>query len=476
MASTPLLLLALLSLVNAHTSITGFIVDGQSTMECVRPTYPGYVPETKLGAQWPIQQSNLLENGIESQNYTCGFMPFAGRPARTKCSVRAGSQVAVSYYHGAGSTEDPVLDQYIHRSHKGPFFAYMAKSETGTGNVWFKIFQEGKLTEPIGSPDWQTNFDSVKWASPDTLLKNKGRMIFTIPSDITAGNYLLRTEILAMHDISARGSQPYVHCVELTVTGGGSIDPPGVPIPGTVKQSDAGLSTQYKIYNDFAKPYPFMGPAVYQPGSIKTTAPQTSAAPTSRATSQPVTSAAPTSQAATSRQTSTPIPATSVAPPVADIHAIVTISLPIAPSKVNLDSFVYEITQVLDIPYSAITDISILLDQSTESPAKTVIRFTITNVVDTDGTRVNPILTGTKLKELSASKSPILSNSVMLSGIEVLDVQDTEASGSSDNGAFVGSAGFVIMIAVIGGVLLVAIVVSLTIVLVKRKRSNGGFF
>lgn len=52
-------------------------------------------------------------------------MPFAGNPAASKCTVAAGSQIGVSYYHGAISGEDAVLDQYIARSHKGPFLAYL---------------------------------------------------------------------------------------------------------------------------------------------------------------------------------------------------------------------------------------------------------------------------------------------------------------------------------------------------------------
>ena len=63
----------------------------------------------------------------------------------------------------------------------------MARSDTGAGNVWFKIFQEGKMTESTSS------WEAIKWASPDRLLATGGYMNFQIPSDIAPGNYLLRS-------------------------------------------------------------------------------------------------------------------------------------------------------------------------------------------------------------------------------------------------------------------------------------------
>jgi len=428
--------------VNAHTRITGFIgPDGKSTMECVRPRYPGFVPETKLGEQWPIQQSNLLSQGILSDNYTCGFLPFGAQPAPSKCTVAAGSNVAVSYYHGPGATEDPVKDLYIAASHKGPFFAYMAKSDTGKGNVWFKIFQEGKIKE-------SSNFDSVQWASPDTLLANGGQMKFKIPGDITPGNYLLRTEIIAMHDTSPSGSQPYVHCVELTVTGGGSVNPAGVAIPGTVQQNDPGLSTQYSIYRDYQKPYPFPGPAVYVPGQVQ---------PTTKTSS-----------------TTTVTPATTQIPvEVPVINAIVTVKLPIAPKSVDINSFIYEVTQVLDISYAAITAINVDIDQSSDTDSVTVIHFTITNVLDEDGyTRVNPITAAEKLRDMANSKDAKLSNTAMLANMQVLDI--SEVSASQPAGDFVNSAAFVIMICVIGGALIIAVAVSVVVIILKRRK-NADF-
>ena len=67
-----------------------------------------------------------------------------------------------------------------------------------TGLQWFKIHEDG-LT-----PSDQT------WAV-DRLIANKGKVSFTIPSCIPAGQYLLRAEIIALHAASSYpGAQLYV--------------------------------------------------------------------------------------------------------------------------------------------------------------------------------------------------------------------------------------------------------------------------
>ena len=67
-----------------------------------------------------------------------------------------------------------------------------------TGLQWFKIYEDGL------DPSTQT------WAV-DTLIANKGKVSFTIPSCIEPGQYLLRHEIIALHAASTYpGAQLYV--------------------------------------------------------------------------------------------------------------------------------------------------------------------------------------------------------------------------------------------------------------------------
>jgi cellulase len=92
-------------------------------------------------------------------------------------------------------------------SHKGPVQVYMAPGTDGKGNVWVKIASEG--------------YDGGRWAT-DKLRANKGQHSFTVPQ-LAPGNYLIRPEIIALHEGSKPGgSQLYMACVQVKVTGAGT--------------------------------------------------------------------------------------------------------------------------------------------------------------------------------------------------------------------------------------------------------------
>lgn len=88
-------------------------------------------------------------------------------------------------------------------------------ASNGAGNVWVKLAEEG--------------YDGTTWAV--TKLKtNNGQHSITLPSTLAAGDYLLRPEIIALHEADAaynvnpaRGAQFYMECVQIKVTGSGSI-------------------------------------------------------------------------------------------------------------------------------------------------------------------------------------------------------------------------------------------------------------
>jgi len=221
-------------------------------------------------------------DGLMMENYTCGFMPFPGQAAGSKCSIAAGSSLQVQYYHGGSPEGTP--DHYIASSHKGPIYAYMARHEQvggiPSGSVWFKVYQKDVI-------EYGTGQFSHKWASADYLNANGGKITVDIPSDIAPGNYLLRTELIAYHDNRPRGRQPYVNCVELTVTGGGSATPGGASFPGSYDWTDAALN--YDIYNaNPATKFPVPGNIpMYVAGSTPSTPPSTP--PTTPPTTPPST-------------------------------------------------------------------------------------------------------------------------------------------------------------------------------------------
>jgi expansin (peptidoglycan-binding protein) len=151
-------------------------------------------------------------------------------------------------------------------THKGPILYYLAKSSDGSGAVWFKIYEDGY------------DASSGQWAT-DKMIANRGLMTITLPSDIAPGNYLLRGEIFALHNAYViDGVQPYVGCVELTISGSGSATPAGVSIPGVYSDTDAGLNVD--VYQPIAVPYPIPGPALYVSGSAPSSSSGSASTPT----------------------------------------------------------------------------------------------------------------------------------------------------------------------------------------------------
>ncbi|KAJ2698111.1 hypothetical protein FB645_005730 [Coemansia sp. IMI 203386] len=159
------------------------------------------------------------------------------------CGITAGSTITVEWHHNGD--QGPVISA----SHKGPCMVYMAPLESnGEGNVWFKIFEDGYDSK------------SKKWCV-DKLINNGGKLNVVIPKDIRPGGYLLRTEIMALHNArDAGGMQDYANCAQLQVAGSGSKTPKGVAIPGVYKADDPGILIN--IYKKLSE-YPIPGPPVY---------------------------------------------------------------------------------------------------------------------------------------------------------------------------------------------------------------------
>lgn len=87
----------------------------------------------------------------------------------------------------------------------------------------------------------------------------------TVPVALKPGAYLIRFELLALHQ--ANTPQFYPECANLIVTGSGSAFPSSAylaPIPGAWGANDPGVNID--IYSDAAKSmtsYPVPGPAVW---------------------------------------------------------------------------------------------------------------------------------------------------------------------------------------------------------------------
>jgi len=121
------------------------------------------------------------------------------------------------------------------------------KADTGT--PWFKI--------------QQNTYNGVEWPS-DTLAKGGFKYTVKIPSKISPGNYILRHENLALHGATnVGGAQFYPVCIQLSVTGSGTLNPSGLGFPGAYKSNDPGIL--FNVYQGDAanRAYVPPGGAVY---------------------------------------------------------------------------------------------------------------------------------------------------------------------------------------------------------------------
>ncbi|EHK99527.1 putative endo-beta-1,4-glucanase D [Glarea lozoyensis 74030] len=117
----------------------------------------------------------------------------------------------------------------------------------GSGKVWFKIQDIGPTFDASGNAAWQL---SQTYTSK-------------FPAGLPSGDYLLRTQQLAIHNPWPAGiPQFYISCTQVTVTNGGAGTPgPLVSIPGAFSSSDPGYTVN--IYNNF-KNYTVPGPTVFK--------------------------------------------------------------------------------------------------------------------------------------------------------------------------------------------------------------------
>ena len=158
----------------AHTTFTNFFVNGepQGDGTCVRMSNN-------------IQKATFPISSVNSDDMACGVNGQIG-VARV-CPVSAGSSMTLEFRVWPNEESKGSIDP----SHKGPCAVYMKQVESATanntavGDGWFKIFSE----------DYNSN--TGKWCT-ENLIPNNGHLTVEIPSDLEAGYYLVRPELLAL--------------------------------------------------------------------------------------------------------------------------------------------------------------------------------------------------------------------------------------------------------------------------------------
>lgn len=134
------------------------------------------------------------------------------------------------------SCADKIYRQWTHQ--QGPVMVWMYKcggsfsSCDGKSAGWFKIDQMGMTAPPLTGTSWGTAvvYKNLKWTS-------------TIPATLAPGNYLIRHELLALHQ--ANTPQFYAECAQLVITGSGTATPSGsylTAIPAYASANDPGVN------------------------------------------------------------------------------------------------------------------------------------------------------------------------------------------------------------------------------------------
>ncbi|KAJ7162373.1 glycoside hydrolase, partial [Mycena filopes] len=189
--------------------------------------------------------NNLPVKDLTSTDLICG-RGAATRPASQVAVVPAGADLRVQW-ETLTETGDWFHD-------KGPMMFYMASCEgscaefDATKARWFKIAEQGLDGEG-------------KWAQ--AKLDDGSPSKVTLPANLAPGNYLLRTEIIALHTAqSVGGAEFYPSCAQLRVTGSGKGAPRDdelVRFPGAYRKEESGILID--VY-DMKTTYEFPGPPV----------------------------------------------------------------------------------------------------------------------------------------------------------------------------------------------------------------------
>ncbi|KAM0722245.1 hypothetical protein Q7P37_001686 [Cladosporium fusiforme] len=193
-----------------------------------------------------------------SNDYQPSFTADVINSEDLRCNTGALSSSAQTYDAKPGDKIGAKLWYNENIEHPGPGMIYMSKapgsvSEYMGDGDWFKVWESG--------PEGPANVDA-SWGT-----YQKDRMEFTIPDGIPDGEYLVRFEHVGIHENhAATGSQFYMECAQIAITGGGSGEPgPMVQIPGLYSADDQAFT--YSIWGqDDGSGYEMPGPAVWSGG------------------------------------------------------------------------------------------------------------------------------------------------------------------------------------------------------------------
>ncbi|KAK6335605.1 hypothetical protein TWF696_002372 [Orbilia brochopaga] len=270
--------LFMIAQVLAHQNLHQFWVNGVT---------PGY----QVGIRMP--PSNNPVTDVTSTDIVCNVNGQSGANVDV-IPANAGDTIQVQW--DVSTHPGPIVHSLF-----GPVSS--AKSATGVGS-WFKI--------------QELDYANSQWAN-EVLMANAGKFSFKLPANLASGEYLLRSEMLALHGAQTLGgAQFYIGCMQLKITGPGGNCSPKYSLPGAYKATDNNIYIPDFYYGFVPSTYSAPGPAVAtctggggsQPTTLttsRTTTVVTTSRSTTAATTRSTTGATTrtTTAAVTSRTTTT---------------------------------------------------------------------------------------------------------------------------------------------------------------------------
>jgi hypothetical protein len=181
------------------------------------------------------------------------------------CDASAGDFLTFEYREWPDASNPGAIDPV----HRGPCAVYMKKAPMllydtqAAGPGWFKIFYDAY--DPY----------MKKWCT-EKLIDNNGHLSVQIPNDLEGGYYLIRSELLALHDADKSPPDPqfYPGCAQIFLKSSGTANPiDTVDIPaGYVNYNMPSMT--FSIWDErFHFPYQEFGPPTYKAGGAATYAP-----------------------------------------------------------------------------------------------------------------------------------------------------------------------------------------------------------
>ncbi|KAF2122409.1 glycoside hydrolase family 61 protein [Lophiotrema nucula] len=290
MFSKTLLVTGLFSLASAHQNFHQFWVNGET---------PGYQVSIRM------LLSNSPVTDVTSNDIACNVN---------------GDVVPSGVDTVAASEGDTIKVQWDQSTHPGPITHMLfgpvddAAQATGIGS-WFKIDE--------------LDYVNGTWANEIMSAQNMTRE-FKLLTGLASGEYLLRSEMLALHGAqTVGGAQFYIGCAQLKITGTGSSSScgPTIKLPGAYSAEDADIYIP-NIYNGY-DPSNYTAPG----GPIATC--DGSGATTPVASSSAV--AAPASSAAASSSAVIPVSSvTASSSAIASPSDVLVVSSAVVPEAANM--------------------------------------------------------------------------------------------------------------------------------------------